>query len=323
LLKWVERFQGVPVLVIGDIMLDRSLRGSVDRISPEAPVPVIDVQEHTQTLGGAGNVVNNLAALGARPSLISVCGDDQQGKEVETELRSGGVNYSGLIVDPERPTITKTRVIAGHQQVVRLDVEKRGSLSKTVLHHLMKQIENLLPRQKGVILSDYGKGVITPPVIKTVIRLAHKHGVSITVDPKIEHFMQYKGVDCITPNTKEAIEGMRVLPPKTEAEMIELGWRIMKRLRAKSLLITRGEKGMMLFKKEESVKSIPTNAKEVFDVTGAGDTVVATFTLARSIGAPHFEAAQIANIAAGIVVGKLGTAVTSVKEISTAIRQLR
>jgi rfaE bifunctional protein kinase chain/domain len=172
-----------------------------------------------------------------------------------------------------------------------------------------------------VILSDYGKGVIAPPVIKAAIAAAHHQKSVITVDPKIEHFFQYKGVDCLTPNTKESIEGMRALPPKTEADLVALGWKIVKKLRSRSLLITRGEKGMMLFEKGK-VQTIPTHAREVFDVTGAGDTVITTFTLALAVGAPLYEAAFIANLAASIVVGKVGTATASRAELIKLIKEI-
>jgi D-beta-D-heptose 7-phosphate kinase/D-beta-D-heptose 1-phosphate adenosyltransferase len=320
LLKWIEKFHGVPLLVIGDLMVDRSLRGTVERISPEAPVPVIDVQEHTQTAGGAGNVACNLAALGAAPTLLAIRGADPIGEQITRDLERCGVNVESLFVDNDRPTITKTRVIAGHQQVVRLDVEKRGALSPSSLHQILSNIKRTLPHQKGIILSDYGKGVVTVPVIRTVLREAHRRNIGITVDPKIEHFLRYKGVDCITPNTKEAVEGMRSLPPRNEDDLIALGWKILKKLACRSLLITRGEKGMMLFKKGGAVQLIPTRAREVFDVTGAGDTVVAAFSLARAVGAPHVEAAQIANAAAGLVVAKLGTAVVTRDELTQALK---
>lgn len=303
--------------------MDRSLKGTVDRISPEAPVPILDIKERSQTPGGAGNVVSNLAALGAHPTLVSVRGNDSAGEQLVTELKFRGVNLNGVLIDSNRPTITKTRVVAGQQQIVRLDQEKRGPLAAATLQQVLKKIKTLLPSHKGVILSDYGKGVVTPPVIKTVIREAHRKKAFVMVDPKIEHFFQYRGVDCLTPNTKESVEGMRALPPKSEEELVALGWKIVKKLNSRSLLVTRGEKGMMLFEKGGKVRSIPTRAKEVFDVTGAGDTVIATFALARAVGAPYYEAAQIANCAASVVVAKLGTAVITQEELIRAIENIR
>lgn len=323
LVRWVEKFIDVPILVVGDLMIDRAWRGSVDRISPEAPVPVIDVQSQTQSPGGAGNVAGNLAALGAAPTLVSVRGNDEAGSQISMELRESRVRVDGLVVDPSRPTTVKTRVIAGHQQVTRLDFEKRGPLSSAVLSGIIDRLKTLIPRHRAVILSDYGKGVVTAPVIKAALRQAHRHGAPVIVDPKIEHFLSYKGVDCITPNTKEAVEGMRSLPPKSDPELVDLGWRIMRKLKSKSLLITRGEKGMFLFKNDGSFRSIATRAREVFDVTGAGDTVIATFTLARAVGAPYEDAAHLANLAASLVVAKVGTAVATRAELLKLLRNSR
>lgn len=320
LLRLLDRFDNVPVLVVGDLMIDRSIRGTVDRLSPEAPVPVVDVREIHQSPGGAGNVVCNLAALGARPTLVSVRGDDHDGEQFEMEFRRRNISVSGILVDQERPTITKTRVVAGIQQVVRFDRERRGHLSRQIHGQILDRLKELIPAHKGVLLSDYGKGVITVPVIRSAIRIARRHGAPVTVDPKIEHFMQYRGVDCLTPNTKEATEGMRALPPKTEQEFADLGWKILRRLRSETLLITRGEKGMALFHKNGSLRLIPALAREVFDVTGAGDTVVSVFTLCRALGAPHFESAYLANLAASLVVAKLGTAVCTRDELVRLVR---
>lgn len=304
-------------------MVDRALRGPADRISPEAPVPVVHVTEHSFTPGGAGNVVCNLAVLGARPTVLSVCGEDAAGDDLQADLSRRGISTSGLLVDPNRPTITKTRVFAGHQQVARFDFEKRGGLPADIHADLLTRLRKWIPSHKAVIISDYGKGVVTPAVIRTAISEARKCGIPVIVDPKPDHFMQYRGVDCITPNTKEAVEGLRVNTPKTEQDVIAIGQKILKRLKATSLLITRGEKGMTLFQKNKRPDTIPTQAQEVYDVTGAGDTVVATFALSRAVGTPHSEAARIANAAAGVVVGKLGTACVTTAELSAALRKLR
>lgn len=302
-------------------MVDRTIRGTVDRISPEAPVPVIDIKEKSHTPGGAGNVANNLSALGASPTLVSVRGDDAIGKQIAEELEDVDVNTSGLFIDFERPTTTKTRVVAGQQQLVRLDQEKRLPLSKNVVSALQSYLRKTISKHKAVILSDYGKGVICPPIIKYAISEAHKQGVFISVDPKIEHFFLYRGVDCLTPNTKESIEGMRVLPaPRSDEEMVSLGKKIVKKLNTRSLLLTRGEKGMMIFEKGGRVQTLPAHAREVFDVTGAGDTVISVFSLARAVGAPLFEAAALANYAASIVVGKLGTQVATKDELTRLLR---
>lgn len=303
-------------------MMDRFIRGSVGRISPEAPVPVVDVEEHVQHPGGAGNVICNLSTLGAQTSLVSVKGDDPTGDQISLELQGRRINLEGLVVDPSRPTPTKTRVVAHHQQVVRLDVEKRGGISSKLVNQLVEKIKKMMPRHKCVVISDYGKGVINHAVIGAIIRQAARHHVGVIVDPKVEHFIQYRGVDCITPNAKESIEGMRVLPPKNEEGFIELGWKIIKKLNCKSLLMTRGEKGMLLFQKGSPVKTIETHAQEVFDVTGAGDTVVAVLALARAVGASYYEAALLANVAAGIVVGKLGTATVTPDELVERLEKI-
>ena len=322
LIKWVDRFNDVPVLVVGDLMVDRSYRGPAERISPEAPVPVIHVQESHFTAGGAGNVVNNLAVLGARPTLVSVRGNDLTGKEIEKEL-SKRVNVSCVFIDKGRPTITKHRVFAGHQQVARFDFEERGAISRAICAKILAGLEKLIPLQKAVVISDYGKGMVTPDVIKACLRAARRHRIPVIVDPKIEHFMQYKGVDCITPNTKEAVEGMRALPPKSESELLQIGKKILSRLNSRSLLITRGEKGMTLFQAGKGPRTIPAMAQAVYDVTGAGDTVVSTFSIARAVGAPHFDAARLANVAASLVVAKVGTAVVTRHELADRLKRAR
>ena len=303
-------------------MVDRSYRGPAERISPEAPVPVVHVVDESWSPGGAGNVVNNLRVLGAQPSLISIRGDDATGEDVQLALQQLGVDVSGLIMDAQRPTITKTRVFAGHQQVARYDLEKRGGVAAEVLKELLARIKERMPRQKAVIISDYGKGVVTPAVIRTCLREAHKRDIPVIVDPKVEHFFQYRGVDCITPNTKEAVEGMRTFPPKSEEDLLALGEKILKRLRCRSLLITRGEKGMTLFERERKPDTIPALAQEVYDVTGAGDTVISTFTISRAVGAPYAAAARIANVAASLVVAKVGTAVATRDELAERISRL-
>ncbi|OVE77476.1 hypothetical protein BVX98_02760 [bacterium F11] len=323
LLKWVEKFTNIPILVVGDLMLDRSIWGSVERISPEAPVPVVTVNRDERTAGGAGNVVYNLAQLGALPTLISVCGNDPAGEEIIRDFRIRSLNTQNILVDDDRPTIRKIRVIAGQQQIVRVDFEKKDRLSSSLLRQLRATIKDQASLNRAVIISDYGKGVISVPVIKQVLKEAKRRKMVVTVDPKVEHFQNYRSVDCITPNVKEAIEGMRVHPPKNEEGFLDLGKRIIKKLKTQSLLMTRGEKGILLFRKNAPSVSIPAQAREVFDVTGAGDTVVSVFTLARAVGAPYEEAAQIANFAAGIVVGKLGTACVTRKELHQTIRQYR
>jgi D-glycero-beta-D-manno-heptose-7-phosphate kinase len=315
----MSRFSKSTLLVVGDLMVDRYIRGHVNRLSPEAPVPVVDVKQEEFMPGGSGNVVSNIVALGGKAVLISVVGQDLEGEQLVAALRNLGVDVEGVGRDSGRPTIQKTRVIAGHQQVVRFDRESRNSLTRDVLDLVLAQVRNRLPEADGIVLSDYGKGIIGPYLLKNILTLARRYGKFVTVDPKIEHFQRYRGVDCITPNLKEATEGMRTLPPKNDEEVDELGRRILKRLRCRAVLITRGERGMSLYQSSGSVSHIPAQAQEVFDVTGAGDTVIATLSLALAAGYRLDEAARIANLAAGVVVAKLGTATVRPEEIRAAM----
>ncbi len=319
LIDRLRRFSGTRLLVLGDLMVDRYIRGRVDRLSPEAPVPVVDVKEEDFMPGGAGNVAANIARLGGRPSVIGLTGEDHDGDALLEALTLRGVDVDGVVRSSLRPTAVKTRVIAGHQQVVRFDREKRDALPSSILNALLSQVKERLPSVKGLVLSDYGKGLITASVVKTVLGWAHRAGKFVLVDPKIEHFLRYRRVDCLTPNLKEATEGLRSLPPKTDADVDALGRRILKRLRVKSVLITRGERGMSLYLDNGTVHHIPSEAQEVFDVTGAGDTVISVFGLALAAGSTLVEAARLANAAAGVVVGKLGTATVTLAELKKAL----
>ncbi len=320
LLPKLSKFQGAPILVIGDLMVDRYIRGSVHRLSPEAPVPVVDVQHEDFMPGGAGNVASNIAELGGKVSLISVVGRDADGDRLLSALRARRVDVDPVVKDAARPTILKTRVLAGHQQVVRFDRESKAPLSHEVLSGVMREVRERLPSVKGVIVSDYGKGLVSTAFLKALLPLARRLKKFVTVDPKIEHFQRYKGVDCITPNLKEATEGMRVFPPKTDAEVDALGASILRRLKCRTVLITRSERGMSLYQSAGKTTHIPSRAKEVFDVTGAGDTVISVFSLALAAGCSYPEAAYISNAAAGVVVAKLGTATCRPDELRKALQ---
>lgn len=315
----VKKFPGLPVLVVGDLMVDRYIRGAVSRLSPEAPVPVVDVHHEEFMPGGAGNVAANIAALGGRPILISLVGEDAEGDRLLSALRDRGVDVSGVAVDGSRPTILKTRVLAGHQQVVRFDREDRAPFPHGLVDRILASVQERMAVSKGVILSDYGKGMVSRRLLKSVLAWAHRQGKPVTVDPKIEHFLSYRGVDCITPNLKEATEGIRAFPPKNDGEVDALGRRILRRLRCHSVLITRSERGMSLYREGKPPLHIPSQAREVFDVTGAGDTVIATLSLALAAGVSLGEAARISNAAAGVVVAKLGTATVSPAELRKAL----
>jgi D-beta-D-heptose 7-phosphate kinase/D-beta-D-heptose 1-phosphate adenosyltransferase len=317
--RLVARFKDKSILVVGDLMLDQYVRGSVSRISPEAPVPVVRVTQESFIPGGAGNVADNLASLGARVSVVGVLGDDEAGRHLAEDLRARRVSVEGVITDRWRVTSQKCRIVAERQQVVRFDRETADPLSRESEGQLLARLSSAMLSAQAVILSDYGKGVIGPKVLNTAIRLARKRGIPITVDPKIEHFRRYRGVTCLTPNLHEAWTGMRRAPKPGLPALENLGQDILRALRPQSLLITRGPDGMSLFKPGARPTHIPTRAREVFDVTGAGDTVISVLTLALAAGASILQAAQIANHAAGIVVGKLGTAVTTAEELAEVL----
>jgi D-beta-D-heptose 7-phosphate kinase/D-beta-D-heptose 1-phosphate adenosyltransferase len=317
----LDRFPKRRIAVLGDLMLDQFVRGKVGRISPEAPVPVVQVVEETWMPGGAGNVCCNLAALGASVALISALGDDEPGRQLLGELRSRGMDVSGIVHDASRVTTQKCRVVAEHQQVVRFDRETVQALSPAIHRSLAEKLKDEVSRADALLVSDYGKGVVTKAMVRAALSAAHRAGIPVLVDPKVEHFRLYRGADCITPNTSEAWGGMRLSPKPGEDAVRALGRRIMRELKLKSLLITRSEKGMSLFEASGAVRHIPARAREVFDVTGAGDTVVSVMALALASKARPYEAALLANAAAGIVVGKLGTAVTTREELRQALRE--
>jgi len=316
----IDRFVRLKVLVIGDLMLDHFIWGTVSRISPEAPVPVVQVTHENDMAGGAGNVAINAAALGAEVYVIGLVGQDATAARLISKFQEARIRTEYLVRTHERPTIIKTRIIAQHQQVVRFDREKKDDVPLEVAKALRDQIEQVLPHVDAVVLSDYAKGVVSPSLIRALVLAAHRRGIPVTVDPKMENFSYYQQVTCVTPNLKEAMEGGGVHTIRNDEDVERLGEKILKKLKADSLLITRGEKGMSLFEKKKKPVHIPTRAREVFDVTGAGDTVISTLTLALAAGSGLRAAAELANEAAGIVVGKLGTATVTRPELLKAVR---
>ncbi|MCB4792491.1 MAG: D-glycero-beta-D-manno-heptose-7-phosphate kinase [Elusimicrobia bacterium] len=323
LIKFIPEFKKQKILVIGDLMVDKFVWGKVTRISPEAPVPVVLIDKETYALGGAGNVANNLRSLGSEVFLFGVIGKDSVGDDLKKDFIKNSINIKGIISDDFRPTSIKTRIIAAHQQVVRVDKELKGELDQRLNDELISRLETIISMIDAIIISDYGKGVINKTVLKKTISLAHKCRIPVTVDPKIEHFLSYKKVTCITPNQAEAIAGMRYKEVTKDRDILDLGNKILRKLQSETVLITLGEKGMTLFEHGNRITHIPTRAKEVFDVTGAGDTVIATFTLAIASGANFREAAEIANFAAGLVVAKLGTATVTPEELKLAIQTFK
>ncbi len=312
----LKRMAKTRVLVVGDLILDEFIWGSVERISPEAPVPVVRVERESAMPGGAANVACNVRALSGQASLLGVVGQDGGGKRLKQELEGRGISTEWINTDPRRPTTRKTRVIAHHQQVVRIDRERTDRVGGAVLDGLLEGAREMIPQVDGVIVEDYGKGLIHPQLLKPVVALAKKYRKVITVDPKEEHTPYYRGVTALTPNKKEAALAAG-MPITDEASLLRAGKKIVSKLKPEVLLITLGEDGMCLFSRGgRKPLKIPTVAREVFDVSGAGDTVIAAFTLARAAGASFPEAAMLANAAAGVVVGKIGVATCSPEELT-------
>ena len=319
LTAYIDRFPAARVLVVGDIVLDHYIWGKVSRISPEAPVPVVNVTRENLLLGGATNVANNIHALGGRVSVCGVIGRDEAGRQLLHLLREQGILTEGIIVDPARPTTIKTRVIAHSQQVVRFDRETKDRIERDT----HRKIFDYVGRQLGegldaIVISDYCKGMVTSDLVRDIVRLAKKHKVIVSVDPKVSHFAMYNGVTILTPNIHEASLGSR-MEIDSERSLLKAGALLLKKLKCEAVLITRGELGMSLFEHGGRVTHIPTVAREVFDVTGAGDTVISTLTLGMAAGAAMVDAARLSNFAAGIVVGVVGTAVVSPEELKRRI----
>ena len=302
------------VMVIGDVMLDRYVWGSVSRISPEAPVPVVDINEETTRLGGAANVANNIVSLGASCAVFGVTGDDGDGADLRSEIEARGIDPSGMARLSDRPTTIKTRVIAHNQQVVRTDRESRAELTGAEEASMIDSIVGRLGEFQGAIISDYGKGVITKNLLDALIPEARSRGVILSVDPKETHFLNYKNVSLITPNVYEAGAAIskRI---HDQQSLLDAGWELFDILTPDALLITRGEEGMSLFQAGQSHTHFPTVSRQVYDVTGAGDTVITSFTLALCAGASMSEAAHIANHSAGIVIRDVGTGTVDPEEL--------
>ena len=316
----LDRFQGRRLIVLGDLMLDEFIWGEVRRISPEAPVPVVEVRRETLQLGGAGNVVTNLLALGAEAIPIGILGEDEAGRRMRALFADEGASVDGLLTVPDRPTTRKTRIVAHSQQMVRADREDRSLISEAIERQILALYLAALPSADAVILSDYDKGLLTPALLQSAIRAARAAGKPTCLDPKIRHFSHYRLVDVVTPNQLEAerASGIEITDP---VSLLQAASRIRDLLDCRHVLITRGELGMSLFDAGGTISHIPTTAREVYDVTGAGDTVIATLTLALAAGAPLLDAAILANLAAGVVVGKVGTAAVSQDELRATLRR--
>ena len=317
----IRRFKNARILVIGDFILDQFVWGSVHRISPEAPVPVVNVQRESYVPGGSLNVANNIRTLGGTVYPCGVVGRDLAGRMLLKAMRREGIEIGGIIYDRSRPTSVKTRVIAHSQQVVRFDREKEGEISREDCQKILRFVRQMISSIDVVVIEDYGKGVVQPALLKEVLQLAKRWKKPVLVDPKEKHFSYYQGATALTPNRKEAYtayeNGHRTNHHDPSLE--EVGHGLLKQLKSQALLITLGEDGMALFEKNGKMTHIPTTAREVYDVSGAGDTVIAVFSLALAAGAKMREAAMISNLAAGIVVGKIGTATVSRQELEETV----
>ena len=311
----IDEFKNVKILVVGDIMLDRFIWGSVERISPEAPVPVVKVTAENFLLGGSANVLNNVVALGGSAEICGVIGNDLFGNQILKLLNSKKINITGIINDSKRATVVKTRVIGQKQQIVRVDREDLKKISNNIYKKILKFIESNITKYDAVILSDYGKGLINKKFYNELISIVKSHDKILNIDPKNSNMNIYKKATLLTPNTNEA--GYAANCKVTISNLEKVGKKLLKKFASEYLIITLGEKGMAIFKKNnnDGFIHIPTVAQEVFDVTGAGDTVISVLTMAMALGVDVVTSAKIANIAAGIVVGKIGTATVTQEEL--------
>jgi rfaE bifunctional protein kinase chain/domain len=319
LLPFISRFKNARIMVIGDLMVDEYIWGSVSRISPEAPVPVVSVTSESLRLGGAGNVANNIHALGGKVWIGGVVGNDEMGRKIFQDLHKMGIDTRGVVNESDWITTVKTRIIAHHQQVVRYDRELVRPILPEALQRILSLLEERIHEVDAVLVSDYGKGVVCPELVERVRSLTLGAGKILSVDPKVKNFPLFRNVTIITPNHHEAGQAAgRWI--QNEQDLVEVGRQLLQQLQARSILITRGERGMSLFQDSGEITHIPTTAKEVFDVTGAGDTVIAVLTLALAVGADAKQAAVLSNYAAGIVVGEVGTATLKASELEDAMK---
>ena len=318
LTKGIDNFGKSMILVVGDIMLDRFIWGHVSRISPEAPVPVVEVERETAMLGGATNVANNLVSLGGNVMMCGVVGDDPTGKEVISRLNELNVDTTGIAIELDRPTSVKTRIIAHDQQVVRYDRENKILLKTKTTKSILDFIHEKKGDLTALIVSDYGKGVISRQLMDDLKSITSEYNFPVTVDPNVKNFPLYKDVTVITPNHNQAgeIAGLEIINDK---DLKKVGRKLLNNKKCKALLITRGKDGMTLFEEEGRVTHIKSVAREVYDVTGAGDTVIATLTLGIAAGLDMKSAAYLSNLAAGIVVGEVGTSTAKINNLKELI----
>lgn len=319
-LELINGFDSQHLLVLGDLMLDEFIWGEVRRISPEAPVPVVEVSRETFHLGGAANVARNILSLEGKVSIVGVIGSDRPGERLLENAAQLGADVVGIVRDQTRTTTLKTRIVAHSQQMVRYDRENRTAITRDIENVVIERFRAVLREAQAVVISDYDKGLLTEKVVRTAIEAAHEAGRPVLVDPKIRNWPYYRGADVITPNQSEAERATDLEFTDDESILIAAS-KIRNSLELKSVLLTRGEHGMSLLDETGTLTHIPTVAREVYDVTGAGDTVIAALALGIAAGGSLVESAIIANHAAGIVVGKFGTACVSPEELEASFEE--
>lgn len=323
-LNALKSLKNSRVLVVGDVMWDEYIYGDASRVSPEAPVPVVLMDREDRTPGGAFNVLKNLIDLQVKCGIAGIVGDDLNGKAMKVAARQYGIEHTELWQASDRPTTIKTRILARNQQLLRVDKENARAIDTALEKKILRRLAAIIPEYNGVILSDYDKGMLTEGMIGDLISVCRKNNVFVSVDPQVRHFRRYTHAGIMTPNEKEASGGIEADFPESDEDAVKLGLEILKQLSLDSLLLTRSAKGMMLFEKDESIKqvtchAIPTVAREVFDVTGAGDTVIAVYTALIAGKVKPRIAALLANIAGGIVVGRLGTSTVNRQDLAERI----
>jgi rfaE bifunctional protein kinase chain/domain len=319
LLNIIHLLKKSSILVVGDVMVDKFIFGITTKISQEAPVPIVEIKKEREVLGGAANVLNNIISFGAKAFIVGVIGNDVDGETIVKKISKKN-SYNCLVKTYDRPTTVKSRIIASGQQIVRIDKEKKGffgeHIEKKIIYNIKKNIHNV----DAVVISDYGKGVISDLVIKNISFLSKKYKIPVLVDPKFDNFKKYKNFSVITPNEKEAIDYMNMKNIKTDSDIALLGNKIIDLLCVNCVVITRGEKGIVVIQQNNNTVNIPSRSKEVYDVTGAGDTIISVMSLVLSVKFDLLIASEIANFAAGIVVGKVGTATTNSSELIATIK---
>ena len=317
----INAMESVSVLVVGDIMLDRFVYGAVERISPESPVPILSIARENVMLGGAGNALSNLVHLYCKAQILSIIGDDENGVKIKELVHKAGVETTGLITSPDHRSIVKTRFLAGHQQLLRTDYERTDNISPELSDLLLEKARAFLPSTDAIILSDYGKGLLTKDFLTSFIALAKEHDVPILVDPKGTNYSIYKGVDVVTPNKKELSEATNGMAVGTDAQIVKAAQSLMTSSGIHAVIATRSQDGMSVIRQDHDAVHIKSASDiEVFDVSGAGDSVIATIAASLAAGADLVQAASLANIAGSIVVSKVGTAPIRAQELVDAVQ---